>query len=1185
MTPNRPGITPPRLIADLQEFDPSDKARNSLGDVPPVFGKDLPKLLELHTHSLVLRPNRSVLPAKREPDMEKGWIVATICEECRIHIEIEVSSRKEDWLNSSICSRHDAENPLHHLQYVPGDSEVLSGNRITKHSPDRWKDVRVFVCSAKLCPTIVTITTKAPIMNRGFVKLLSNPVILRNRVKRAPPSPDHPGQILTAHHAFGALRSYLKNAINNDQRKIPRLNTKYLTCLSDECAEIMERAHFKKVQEENADFWAPPTPSEMKDINSTTYRDIEDMFDEVLILVDQNRPPDQEPARGRVIYAEKDIKRVLSSDFDVASKWFIDLTQPEHPYYASLGIVADVTDQIVIWAYHRQCQCDPDRAAYYFECLSGIAEGRGSEILQLEVAKLGSQGTFTRTDLVAAYKQLVVDPTEKDEDLIIGIFRSRLADSPTQETQLRDSLRIIGRARNSAKMLRVARKAFMDAKGACDWLQITEETDDQLVLSIYQVRIQDSPEVEPTAKEALKIIAEKRQSPILLSYLEAGSVYGLPLDIQSAYSALGVGDTELTDDLIINVYSCRLEEVPEKIGELRAALKMIGGDRSSDKIKRFLETGHDKKGMQGSPESPVGLENIGNTCYLNSLLQFYFTVKPLRDMILNFDEFQETEISEDVISRKRVGGRKVTKREIERAKKFAEHLRILFENLIKSDASSVLPERDLAYLALVSSKDEAVKRTSMSGELKPSVRVIDVNEDLMEIDRSSLVEDATSEATLVNDQESVLDDHMMVDQERQESKPDDKENMPPLSPLSSAIDQESRPRDLTLDAQDGKIVMDDNMVVEIPLTPPPDRPPPPIPPRPERKNTSTDIDLMFGRQQDVTECIGNVMFQIEAAIKPTRIDNDGEQIDIVKELFYGITKQTLSFPNSSEIRTKEELFSHLLVNVAEGDRDLYSALDNSFDAEQVDLEGQEARRFLSISHLPPVLQIQVQRVQFDREKGSAYKSNAHLDFPEILFMDRYMDTDDPALLTRREESLKWKEELRNLAQRKACLNKTSIGLSAANMLDITREWIERVQALRVLELDDDDIESALVTAIDLRAAAVRLELETIERETKDLESRINQQFTDLRKYGYRLHSVFIHRGSVTFGHYWIYIYDFQKDVFRKYNDQYVTEVVDTSEVLKHSDSDLQPPTPYFLVFVRDDQLDITEAVRREIVIQ
>lgn len=325
----------------------------------------------------------------------------------------------------------------------------------------------------------------------------------------------------------------------------------------------------------------------------------------------------------------------------------------------------------------------------------------------------------------------------------------------------------------------------------------------------------------------------------------------------------------------------------------------------------------------------------------------------------------------------------------------------------------------------MSSKDEAEKRASVSDE-RP---VIDI--DKMDIDQISTSaiqdEDAASESTLVGDLTELLkdEDEVMTDQDKKEPDTDSKENVPP--PAAAPLAEEPSPlQDIPMNGEEPTITAPLTPPPEIEISTPPDRPAPPVPSRP-RRNTATDIN-MFGRQQDVTECIGNVMFQIEAAIKPTRIDDSGEQIDLVKDYFYGRTKQTLAFPDSAETRTKEELFSHLLVNVAEGDRDMYSALDSSFDIEQVDLEGRKARRYLSISHLPPVLQIQVQRVQFDREKGTPYKSNAHLNFPETLFMDRYMDTDDPALKTRRDESWKWKEELRQLTKRKATLSKTSVSL-------------------------------------------------------------------------------------------------------------------------------------------------------------
>ena len=65
---------------------------------------------------------------------------------------------------------------------------------------------------------------------------------------------------------------------------------------------------------------------------------------------------------------------------------------------------------------------------------------------------------------------------------------------------------------------------------------------------------------------------------------------------------------------------------------------------------------------------------------------------------------------------------------------------------------------------------------------------------------------------------------------------------------------------------------------------PPDRPPP-IPPRPEMTlSPRRPVDeLELGAQQDVTEVSGNVLFQLECAMRAQGIDKDGEQLDEIKQ--------------------------------------------------------------------------------------------------------------------------------------------------------------------------------------------------------------------------------------------------------------------------------------------------------------
>lgn len=67
----------------------------------------------------------------------------------------------------------------------------------------------------------------------------------------------------------------------------------------------------------------------------------------------------------------------------------------------------------------------------------------------------------------------------------------------------------------------------------------------------------------------------------------------------------------------------------------------------------------------------VDAPSIGNTCFLNSLLQYLFAIKELRDIIAEHSQFAEDDPVEGVLSTKRVGSRVVENWEILRAKRCA----------------------------------------------------------------------------------------------------------------------------------------------------------------------------------------------------------------------------------------------------------------------------------------------------------------------------------------------------------------------------------------------------------------------------------------------------------------------------------------------------------------------------------
>ncbi|KAJ3058579.1 ubiquitin-specific protease ubp2, partial [Rhizoclosmatium hyalinum] len=96
--------------------------------------------------------------------------------------------------------------------------------------------------------------------------------------------------------------------------------------------------------------------------------------------------------------------------------------------------------------------------------------------------------------------------------------------------------------------------------------------------------------------------------------------------------------------ILTTLFQSKAEEQPNLLDELRAGLKIVGEDQGcEDAIELFLETGYAPMGSTNSlvgfgaadPNKPIGLENFGNICYLNALIQFYVTIKPLRESVLH----------------------------------------------------------------------------------------------------------------------------------------------------------------------------------------------------------------------------------------------------------------------------------------------------------------------------------------------------------------------------------------------------------------------------------------------------------------------------------------------------------------------------------------------------------------------
>jgi ubiquitin carboxyl-terminal hydrolase 25/28 len=115
-----------------------------------------------------------------------------------------------------------------------------------------------------------------------------------------------------------------------------------------------------------------------------------------------------------------------------------------------------------------------------------------------------------------------------------------------------------------------------------------------------------------------------------------------------------------------------LEQTTRNPDLLKDALRTIAYQRESEFLVIKAEDINAEIEPLPSVNQPVGLNNIGNTCYLNSLLQFYYTINSIRDVVIGFETHRMDLDSASAIAdieKKKVGGRKITKNEILKAQK------------------------------------------------------------------------------------------------------------------------------------------------------------------------------------------------------------------------------------------------------------------------------------------------------------------------------------------------------------------------------------------------------------------------------------------------------------------------------------------------------------------------------------
>ncbi|KAJ3786715.1 hypothetical protein GGU10DRAFT_166019 [Lentinula aff. detonsa] len=847
--------------------------------------------------------------------------------------------------------------------------------------------------------------------------------------------------------------------------------------------------------------------------------------------------------------------------------------------------------------------------------------------------------------------------------------------------------------------------------------------------------------------DALRIIAESRGSNgLMVSWdharrgtAESGDLrdtnriggYDSFGGIAEAYRALEV-PLDIDDAMLITIYQMRVDDSPMQLEKMQRALYLISQERDSPRLKEFATTMRDPGEIPAPTraEWPRGLNQLGNTCYLNSLLQYFYTIKELRSSIITMGSMsgestagKDTQssglkdnnailasshttsqnhsdtldlvkdpvkakmldgVTDDDLKRHRVGGRLVTRREIVRSKHFVSHLADLFHKLEYADHPSVTPSIELAKLALVTSKDEEeeVEEESNKADSQSNKAGTDSSQDT----DATLVEDLPPRPSHPPPYQSSTGSSSQTERPPRTNSPISISSSSSTSPHSSynltnsppsptrspssVLGKRARDRDAPsagLSREDTEIL--DDHLLRASASPPPSsvaslgsisrdgsrvsegppplvsvsefrdsedvvmrdvspaqnvsklpQHPPPLPPRKPAPLAHNDSVMMFGKQHDVAECMDNCMFQIETALLKFHGSGEGnaddaalddtEKTSIVKRLFYGKIRQTFieTLKGEPTRHEKEDLFSHLPVNVGDEvdllDRgtsppfydadlsavaddtdtskdskeystfDIYDGLGRYFD-DMIEYEGQKVPMEVGLVKLPPLLQVQLQRVQFNRELLQSWKSQAYVKFGEALYMDRFMDTADPE---KRKKSKEVQDELNACRERLKLLTKSkSSTVSFSDALQTTYNFLSSSGAF--LSSLSIPVAQSQLPSLSSEPNYIQNEIRRLRTRIPELKVQLESLWAENKEVEYELTSVFIHRGSTpSFGHYFFYSRSLpeQPDVWYKYNDEEVSKV-GKEEVFRNTTG--ETANPYLLVFARKGS-QVIETVNR-----
>ncbi|KAK4524949.1 hypothetical protein GAYE_SCF07G2852 [Galdieria yellowstonensis] len=532
---------------------------------------------------------------------------------------------------------------------------------------------------------------------------------------------------------------------------------------------------------------------------------------------------------------------------------------------------------------------------------------------------------------------------------------------------------------------------------------------------------------------------------------------------------------------------------------------------------------------RSSPFTPVGLRNVANICYVNSLLQVYFTLPAIRKAVFSFRHEPFEQLMKDAENQSFIledEEKSSSLVQLRNAVDFIVELQNLFGRMALTEEKYLDPQRLIETL-----KSDSKYGFQIGGQQDAS----EFNQIFLE-----LLELGVSATSVLEGILSTKNKENNAGEEQQE-----------VSNSSATGNSNNNVVKNTFTSQLKQEIFVDFRVLD---------------PQQEQQQRKS---IKVAEQTHETNSV------IIDATTPT-----GD----ARNLYRGLDEMTCS-----EIEfhiDKDSEIVNQLPRTTDSIEFFHSPyIDKGKIVDWTESSSIPAYQRLWFVHVAPVLTIYMQRVRFNKETFTPEKVHDAFYFPDELKMSHYLEHQKETADELRAKSEKLKQQLQATLQElnehrwfgfpNESLQQKFPFMETLKFSNALNRVVQRLRYLsehNVFDLSPQDIESCLSTLNNLYEKELDLERELVnkkqqlEEEQQHLRASIGDENTC------HLHAVLVRDGAPDSGHYWAFIKDWCTEQWHMYND-IVVNPVSWDQVLLDSVGGNKFASAYGIIYVNDELVE------------